>query len=324
MKLYSPMLAKVGSEKDIKRKDMIFELKFDGTRAICYKIGNKIKFLNRRKAWIEYRYPELQEIWKNIKKDCVLDGEIVVFNKKGLPDFSLLQEREHVDEKLRIKFLSKLFPARYIVFDVLEVERKEIMRKPLLERKQILEELIEEGERIKKSVWSKEGKKLFEFAKNHKLEGIMAKQINSPYLQERSSYWLKIKFFKSLDCIICGFTKGEGQREKFFGALLAGIYFNGKLRYLGRVGTGFDEKTMQELLEKLRKLEINQNPFDEFEEKPEILRKIHWVKPKIVMEVKFMQLTSGLKMRAPVFLRVRDDKVASECVLSEEDVENLR
>ena len=323
MKLYSPMLAKIGSEKDLERSDMIYELKFDGTRALCYKTGNEIKFLNRRGKRIDYRYPELKGIFRNITKDCVLDGEIVVFNSRGLPDFSLLQEREHVDEKLRTEMLAKIHPACYVVFDVLEVEGTEVTRKPLIERKRILESIIVESERIKKSVYTRDGRALFDFAKRYKLEGVMAKDVRSPYVQKRSGFWLKIKLFKTLDCVVCGYTEGEGEREKFFGALLAGIWLRKRLHYLGRVGTGFDEAQMRMLMEKFKELRTRQNPFDEFEESQEIMKKIRWLKPSMVMEVKFMYLTEDIKLRAPVFLRMREDKAPEECVLTEEEIEKL-
>lgn len=315
MKLYSPMLAETGSEKDIKRKDMVFEIKFDGTRAICYKHGRKIKFLNRRKKWIEYRYPELKEIWRNIKKDCVLDGEIVVFDKKGLPNFNLLEEREHVEDEIKIKLLSKLYPAKYIVFDILEVEKKEVTSLPLIERKKLLEKIVEDGENIKKSLYIEDGKKLWKFVKEKNLEGVMAKVKSSPYIGKRSSYWLKIKTFKSIDCVIAGFTEGKGKRSKTLGALLLGIWIGEKLHYLGRVGTGFDERKLKLLTTLLVKLETNKCPFTDFDEPPNIRKISHFTKPKLVAEIKYLELTKELKLRAPVFLRLRNDKSSKECRL---------
>jgi bifunctional non-homologous end joining protein LigD len=311
------MLAETGSEKDLLRKDMIFEIKFDGTRAICYKKGRKIKFLNRRKAWIEYRYPELQEIWKNIKKDCVLDGEIVVFNKKGLPDFNILQEREHIEDEIRIKLLSKIYPAKYIVFDVLEVEGKDIRNLPLLERKRILEKLVEDREYIKKSIYTENGKELWKFVKERDLEGVMAKVKNSPYLGKRSSYWLKIKTFKSIDCVVGGFTEGKGKRSETLGALLVGVWKGKELHYLGRVGTGFDDNKLKALKNMLTRIETSTCPFSDFDEPLSIRRISHFVKPEIVVEVKYLEFTKDTKLRAPVFLKIRSDKKPEECVISE-------
>ena len=236
-KLYLPMLAKHGKKKDLERKDMIFEIKFDGTRAICYVDKNSVRLLNRRKKWIEYRYPELAEIRKNILvESCVLDGEIVIFDKTGKPNFNLLQEREHVEDELAIKTLAKLYPACYVVFDVLEINGEEVTNLPLMERRKILEEIVREGERIKKSIFVEDGKKLWEFVKNKKLEGVMAKKKDSKYEQgKRSENWLKIKLFNTIDCVIAGYTEGKGNRAKYFGALLLGLWKNHKLHYAGRV-----------------------------------------------------------------------------------------
>jgi bifunctional non-homologous end joining protein LigD len=118
-----------------------------------------------------------------------------------------------------------------------------------------------------------------------------------------------------LDCVICGYTLGEGKREKYFGALLLGAWHEGKLRYLGRVGTGWEEKDLEEITTMLKKIEIGKNPFDIFEEEPAVLEKVRWVKPKLVCEVKFMELTEDLKLRAPSFVRLRNDKNMEECVL---------
>jgi bifunctional non-homologous end joining protein LigD len=120
---------------------------------------------------------------------------------------------------------------------------------------------------------------------------------------------------QSLDCIICGYTKGEGKREKYFGALLCGAYHKGKLTYIGRVGTGWSEEMMETLINELRKIEQDKSPFDVFEEENEIVEKIHWVKPKLVAEIKFMNLSRDLKMRAPSFKRLRNDKLPEECIL---------
>ena len=148
------------------------------------------------------------------------------------------------------------------------------------------------------------------------LEGIVAKKLSSSYqIGKRSKDWLKIKALNSLDCIICGYTLGEGKREKYFGALLLGIWHEGKLRYLGRVGTGWEEKDLEEITAMLKKIEAEKNPFDIFEEEPSVLEKVKWVKPKLVCEVKFMEFTEDLKLRAPSFIRLREDKIPEECVL---------
>ncbi len=315
-KLYSPMLAFPGKESDLRRKDMIYEIKFDGTRAICYVENGKVRFLNRRKKWIEYRYPELKEITSCINTNsCVLDGEIVVFGKDGRPDFRLLQQREHVESELVIKLLSKRYPACYVVFDILELEGKALLDKPLLERKHMLEDIFQDSKYARLSVYCECGEKLWKFVKEKGLEGVMAKKRDSPYVQKRSEFWLKIKTFKSMDCIIGGYTLGKGKRKLYFGALLIGAYTERGLHYLGRVGTGFDEKLLKLLKNMLEKIQTTSCPFYDFDEPDQIRKNSHFVIPKLVAEIKYLEITHDLKLRAPVFLRVRNDKPIEECVI---------
>lgn len=302
--------------------------KFDGTRTIAYVDLEKksVKFLNRRGIYFEKRYPELIEaVLESVNaKRVILDGEICVF-EKGKPNFYKLAEREQVGNELRIELLSKLMPANFIVFDVLHLDGKDLVDLPLIERKKILEKVVKESERVLLSVWIKEkGEEFFEKVKKKGLEGIMAKKLDSKYeIGKRSKNWLKIKVFKTLDCLICGYTKGEGQREEYFGALLCGIYHKGKLTYLGRTGTGWSEEDLKKITPLLKKLETDKNPFDEFEEEPAVLEKIHWVEPKLVAEIKFMNLSEKLQMRAPSFQRLRKDKKPEECVLEEKDLKIL-
>ena len=301
--------------------------RFDGTRTIAYvdTREHSVRFLNRRGIYFEDRYPELKDLWKQIKaRRVVLDGELVIF-RKGKPDFYSLQTREHVGERIRIELLSKLMPATLIVFDILHKDGKDLIDLPLIERKKILEKIVEESERILISAYViGKGKKFFQEAKKRKLEGIMAKRLQSTYqIGRRSNDWLKIKFLKTLDCIICGFTSGTGWREKYFGALLCGIYHDKKLIYLGRVGTGWSEGDLKLITPMLKKLETKKNPFDVFEEEPNILERIHWVRPRLVAEVEFMNLSADLKMRAPSFKCLRSDKRPRECVLLEKDLKIL-
>ena len=312
-----PMLAQIAKPFDDEK--FIFELKVDGTRTIAYidKMKKEVRLLNRRKIWFEDRYPEMKDLWQDVDAEqVILDGELVVL-KQGKPDFYLLAEREHVESKTRAEILSKLNPAAYVVFDILHLNGKDLIDLPLAERKKILSQVVKESSRVLISAYVVgEGKKFFEEVKEKSLEGIMAKRLESSYqIGKRSKDWLKIKVLNSLDAIICGYTLGEGKREKYFGALLLGAWHEGKLRYLGRVGTGWEEKDLEEITSMLKKLETEKNHFDVFEEEPSILEKVKWVKPKLVCEVKFMELTEDLKLRAPSFVRLREDKPIEECVL---------
>jgi bifunctional non-homologous end joining protein LigD len=297
--------------------------KLDGTRCICFKLKNKVKFLNRRGLFFEKRYPEIVKCLKELKDDIILDGEIVVFDERGKPNFYLLAEREHTDDKIRIDILSRKYPATYVVFDILNLNGEDLKNLPLLERKKILNKVVKDSERVKKCYYTEDGKALWKVVKKLKLEGVMVKRKDSPYLQRRSDLWLKVKTLKSLDVIICGYTEGTGKRRGVLGAILCGIYYKNRLIYLGRCGTGFDEKQLNDLTTALKRIEVKRNPFQAFKEERSIIDKIHFTKLKFVAEVKFMNLSENLKMRAPSFKRLRSDKKIEECVLRERELKKL-
>lgn len=307
MELKKPMLAK--SAEPFSDKDWIFEVKWDGTRALCY-VDEHVQFLNRRNTDITYRYPELQDIRENIVcSSCILDGEIVVL-KKGKPSFHDLQRREHTDSPFRIKLLSEQIPAVYIVFDILMVDGKDVTEKPLLERKDMLQ-VISESSLIMLSPYIEgKGKEYYTAVSAEGFEGVMAKRKDSLYYPgKRSDAWLKIKKVKTVDCVIGGFTEGEGARHAYFGALLLGV--NQPLQFIGKVGSGFTDEDVRTIYTKLKEKEINRNPFTEkipFE-------RVHFVNPVYVCEVKYLELTNEKKLRAPVFLRLRSDKEPEECTL---------
>ncbi|MEM7825416.1 MAG: non-homologous end-joining DNA ligase [Candidatus Aenigmatarchaeota archaeon] len=291
---------------------------FDGTRCISYidKENKSVKFLNRRLIFFEERYPEMKDLWKDVEaRKIILDGELIVF-EKGKPNFYKLSEREHIGDKLRIKILSKLMPATYVVFDILHLDGVDVIDKPLVERKKILEKVVKESDRVLLSAYViGKGKKFFQEVRKKGLEGIIAKRLDSKYeVGKRSKNWLKIKFLKTLDCVIVGYTKGEGWREKYFGALVLACFYEGKLDYVGRCGTGLDEKGYAELTEELKKLRIDYCPLEEKPKLPSDLI-INWVKPKLICEVKFMEITKDLQLRAPSFVRLRNDKNLEDCIL---------
>ena len=303
----TPMLA--GSHHPFSDADWIFEVKWDGTRAVCF-INKKVKFINRRHTDITHRYPELHAIRKNIgASSCILDGEIVVL-KKGLPSFNDLQKRE-IDNPLKINILSKKIPAVYIAFDIMALNGKDITKEPLLARKAYLRKIITDSSHIMVSPYIKgKGKEYFEAATKKGFEGVMAKHIHSLYYPGiRSAFWLKIKKTNTQDCVIGGFTEGEGARNPYFGALLLGV--NQPLEFIGKVGTGFSDEDLKSITPLLTKIEIQENPF---------MQKIsrsntHFVNPLYVCEVKYLEVTRSKKLRAPVFVRWRHDKAPEECIL---------
>jgi bifunctional non-homologous end joining protein LigD len=312
---FLPMLAFRSQPFD--SQDFLFEIKYDGTRTICYFEEKNTEFINRRGKEFSYRYPEIKEALKKAvkAKEAVLDGEIVVL-ENGKPNFWKLAEREHVDNKFRTELLSKLMPATYIIFDILFLNGKELTNLPLLERKRILEKTIEENERIKIAEYKiGSGKELFEFAKKNGLEGIMAKKIDSIYeMGKRSKNWLKIKVENTLDVVIVGYTTGTGEREDF-GSLLVAAYHQGKLKFLGRVGTGFSKEEIEEIIKKLEKEKVSTPSISLENVKLDLPegREAIWVKPKYVCEVKFLEFTEDMQLRAPVFVRMREDKSVEEC-----------
>jgi len=309
--LYKPMLAEQGSERDLARKGYIFEPKLDGTRAICYLNNESITMINRRGRDITYRYPEFDFSGKVKAKTCVLDGEIIVYDADGNPDFNLLQGREQLDNKIMIELRSKENPATYVVFDILMKNGKDLTHLSLKDRKRILDRTILESKdgfnTIQKIFFTKNGRSLYRIIRKHKLEGVMAKDINSRYYQgERVPAWLKIKYVKTIDCIIVGYV----QEKRIISSLALALYDNGKLRYVGRVGTGATEEFLERLYEKLEAIRVKK-PYVEYSDSKDI----KWVKPRFVCEIKYLNFTKKGKLRAPVFLRLRDDKPLRDCVI---------
>lgn len=318
-KLIKPMLAYPSDP--FSKENWIFEIKFDGTRCIAYiDVENKkVRFLNRRFKFFEYRYPELSQIHSQINaKKVILDGEIVVL-KNGKPDFFLLQEREQIENEQKINLLSKLHPATFVVFDILYLNGENLINYPLYKRKEILEKIIDESENLILTEYiEKEGEAFFEEVKKIGLEGIVAKKLDSIYqIGKRSKDWRKIKNLKTIDAIVCGFTEGKGKREGSIGALLLGAFHNKELIYIGRVGTGknWNETFLKKLREMLEKIEIKEIPFKNFDEPPSIKEISHFVQPKYVCEIEFLEITKDLKLRAPSFVRLRFDKPLEDCTI---------
>jgi len=301
-----PMLAHIAEPFD--SEDFIFELKFDGSRTLAF-IGEKLRLQNRRLLNITHRYPELKLRDDVNAKEAILDGEIVV-TKDGKPDFGMLQTREHVSDELRIELLSQTMPATFIAFDLLYLNGKSLVDLPLMGRRAKLEEIVTESPRLLLSRYVEtHGRRYFEEVAKLGLEGAMAKRKRSTYqIGKRSRDWLKLKAIKTADVVVVGFTPGEGWRSGYFGALAIGAYCGGKLEFMGKVGTGFDENLLKLISSMLKARTTDVKPI---EISPPY--EVRWVKPELVCEVKFMEVTPDLKLRAPVFRRLRFDKAPEEC-----------
>ena len=297
---YIPAMLAKEADKPFSKEDWIFEIKWDGYRAIAEVNKKDIKLYSRKGNSFLLNYPEVVEELSKMKLNAVLDGEIVVLNEEGNPDFQKLQDYG----------LNKNFPLQYYVFDLLELEGKKLYSAPLIQRKELLAELLSKNDVIKYSDHVEQsGEEFFKVIKEKNLEGIMAKRKDSEYYPgRRTSDWLKIKHHKSEEAIITGFTAPRGGR-KYFGALVLGTVVNGKLTYTGHTGSGFNTEVLKEMYAKLQPLIREKSPFDE---RVKTNMPVTWVEPKYICEIKFSEWTSDGKLRHPIFLRLREDKTMED------------
>ncbi len=298
-----PMLAKE-AENAFDDDNWIFEIKWDGYRAIAELTANDAKFYSRNGTSFKNTYPVIFEELKKIKHKVVLDGEIVVLDEKGKSDFQKLQ---HYAENTE-------YPLCYYVFDILSYNAKDICNEPLIERKKLLKRVLKETNVIKYSdhIIGK-GIDFFKAAEKKDLEGIMGKKADSFYHKgKRSGDWLKIKHHHSQEAIIAGFTQPTGAR-KYFGALVLAIKDGDRLKYVGHTGSGFTEKMLKEIYNLLKPLIIVASPFDE---KIKTNSPVTWIQPKYVCEIRFTEWTTDHKMRHPIFLQIRNDKNINQVTMA--------
>ena len=301
LEVFIPAMLAKETDTPFSDDEWIYEIKWDGYRAIAELNKGSVKLYSRNGNSFADIYPNITRELKNVKANAVLDGEIVVMNEDGEPDFQKLQ---HYDGNRHL-------PLHYYVFDLLEFNGKKLYEVPLIERKQLLQNLLPKNNVIKYSDHVEaDGERFFTAIGERNMEGIMAKRKASNYIPgKRTNDWLKIKNHKSDEAIIAGFTAPRGGR-KYFGALVLGVYDDNKsFKYIGHTGSGFDEKLLKQLYDQLQPMIINQSPFAE---KVKTNMPVTWVKPKLVCELKFTEWTSDGKLRHPIFLRLRPDKKASE------------
>jgi len=308
-----PMLAQSAHPFDSDRH--YFEPKWDGMRCIAYILSGKLELQNRNLKDVTKSYPELKTITEQIKSPtAILDGEIVVI-EKGLPSFDLLQNRFSVDDPIQIRILSRKIPATYVVFDLLHLNGKDLVNRPLSHRKQLLAKIVRDSPYLLLSQYvPRSGKAYFRNALRLGFEGVMAKLSESTYqIGMRSEDWLKLKQVKTIDCIIAGYTVGTGFRSTSFGALvLAAHEKGGKLNHLGNVGTGFTDEMILGIMKLLKPLRVRTKTVPGDVKAPAA---IVWVKPKLVAEVGYINVTREGKLRLPRFERLRFDKLPSDCVI---------
>jgi bifunctional non-homologous end joining protein LigD len=285
--------------------DWICEIKLDGYRAITvFDPGGKPHLWSRNGLALEAKFPAIANAVSKLNlRSTILDGEVVAVDENGIPRFQLLQRFQK----------QPTAPTLYYVFDILWSDGEDLTRKHILERKSVLERILKPKAGIQLGSYVEaEGKALFNLTKQKGMEGIIAKRKDSIYRPgKRTSDWLKIKARLQQEFVVGGFTAPNGSR-KYLGAVVLGAYTKGMLRHYGYAGLGFSEKGLKDAVERMKPLFIEKCPFVN---PPNIKEKIQWVKPKLVCEVEYAELTADDQLRQTTFLGWRDDKNPKEVVL---------
>jgi bifunctional non-homologous end joining protein LigD len=301
--------------QELPEGDWLYEIKFDGYRALAFKDGKDVRLVSRNKN--EFNYPQMLDNLKSLPVNrVIIDGEISALDEKGRSSFQLLQ----------IFKSSEGVPLVYYAFDLLFLEGKDLRTEPLSARRKLLANLLKKApENIRLSDELRGSKdQVLQVAQQFGLEGLVAKKPDSLYESgRRSGAWVKFKLTKSQEFVIGGYTLPEGGR-KYFGSLLIGYYGLNGLLFAGRVGTGFSDKVLANLYSKFQKLKAPSCPFVNLPEKtkgrrglgitPPVMKRSRWVKPVLVAQVKFSEWTNDGQLRQPVFLGLRTDKQPTEVV----------
>jgi DNA ligase D-like protein (predicted ligase)/DNA ligase D-like protein (predicted polymerase)/DNA ligase D-like protein (predicted 3'-phosphoesterase) len=300
-----PMLAR-SADKPPDSPDYLFEVKWDGIRAMICLDEGRLTIHGRNQTDLTKQFPELLNAEQAFRATSGLfDGEIVCLEADGKPNFRNVIHRMQQTSESGIARSQSKHPAVCYLFDCLYLDGRGIVNEPLVRRREWLEDAIKKDSPYRASEIVEEGGPFFEAVKQMGLEGIVAKQRNSTYLPgKRSESWLKIKSRQSIECMVIGYTKGKGDREAIFGALHLAQLVAGELKYVGKVGTGFDDHLFEEVFRQLKKLPVTPRPV---REKPLDDARSIWVEPKLICEVGFASLTPDGLLREPVFIRLRPD-----------------
>jgi bifunctional non-homologous end joining protein LigD len=303
---YEPMKA-VLSDQPFSDPAWVFERKLDGERCGALRRGGSVTLLSRTGRALGAAYPEVAEALAVDGPDLLIDGEIVAF-KGGQTSFEELQQRIGISDPERAR--RSRVKVYYYIFDILELGRADLRPLPLLERKSRLREAVDFGGHLRYTTYRRrDGETAFRYACRHGWEGVIAKRAASPYVSKRSRDWLKLKCAHGQEFVVGGWTAPKGSRERL-GALLVGYYVGATLHYAGKVGTGFDRRTLQMLGDKLERLERSTSPFQEGGPP----RDARWAEPELVAEIGFAEWTRDGKLRQPRYQGLRDDKSAREVV----------
>jgi bifunctional non-homologous end joining protein LigD len=303
--LIRPMLASLRHELPADEERYGWELKWDGLRAIAYVSGGKVRLVSRNDKDMAASYPELDVLADRVRTPVILDGEIVAL-RHGRPDFGLLQSRMHVlqpDDKLL-----RAAPVSLNVFDVLHQGDESLLELPYTERRDRLAGLGLDADPVRTPPWHRGGAaRVLADSIAKGLEGVVGKPLDSAYHPDQRRDWIKVKNVKQQEVIIGGWKEGAGRRAGMIGSLLLGINDDGKLRYVGHVGTGFTGDMLAELGRELAPLARDSSPFGTVVPKQHA-RDAHWVEPKLVGEVSFAEWTTEEILRQPSWRGLRIDK----------------
>jgi bifunctional non-homologous end joining protein LigD len=318
-----PMLATL-VDAPFDNDDWLYEIKWDGYRSVIFFNENgkgSIRMVSRNQNDQTADFSELHEVANQLNCErCILDGEIVAVDENGRASFSSIQQRSGLSLEGKRRTPDHSIFILYYAFDLLYLDGYSLLKVDLDRRKELLAQVIQPSDRLRISEhFPGKGTVLLEAARQQQLEGIVAKRAKSCYIQKRSREWLKIKITQRQECVIGGYTDPRGSRENF-GSLVLGLYDKqGRLVPVGQAGSGFTHASHAKMWEKLRALETKQSPFYGKVDSP---RRVHYVKPELVAEIKFTEWThetdgGGIKMRAPVFQGLRTDKKPTECRFEE-------
>lgn len=311
-----PMMAVASTALPI-GTDWLYEVKWDGVRAMCWiekeEDKARVRVTSRKGTSIEQQYPEMQEIAQSVNaQSAIFDGEIVVFGENGVPSFQLLQNRIGASTRSASK-LAQSYPISYFAFDLLYLDGYDLRATPLADRKQLLASVLQSNASFRNSEhFVGKGEELLQAVREKGLEGVVAKQAFSKYESKRSRDWVKVKVVSEQDFVICGWLEGE---RDYFGALALAYYEEGRLVYAGNVGSGFTQESLKTVYEKLEPLKIAKSPLVPVPKDMGVsLDKVTWVKPELVCTVRFTSWTDDIRLRAPVFHGLRTDIAPEECL----------
>ncbi|HRJ28642.1 MAG TPA: non-homologous end-joining DNA ligase [Cyclobacteriaceae bacterium] len=302
----APMLSDSASSLPQHADDYIYEVKWDGIRALIALEDGQLRIRSRNQNDVTKQFPELLIADKAFRAtNGLFDAEIVSLDKQGKPEFKKVINRLMASGETNISKLSKSNPVYCYIFDCLYLDGRSLINEPLLQRKIWLKDAIKKDTPYRVSEWMEDGEGLLEAARAHALEGIMAKRKDGRYFPgRRSDSWLKIKIRNTAECVVIGYNNGKGNRKDAFGGLHLAQWQGEELVYRGKVGTGFDDATIKEIFTRIKKLKEIKKPVEGkvLDEKVST-----WVEPKLMLEVTYASLTPDKNFREPVFVRLRED-----------------